>query len=62
MDLLFIKEFHETVVEAIREESPETARRIIIRLKERRALRASVDLPSFTGAPAMAIWRDPFDD
>jgi hypothetical protein len=28
---------------------PETARRIIDRLKQRRALRPSVDLPSLTG-------------
>src|SRR5262252_9680513 len=48
VDLRVVKEFHETVVEAIREESPETARRIVARLKERRALRASVDLPTFT--------------
>jgi hypothetical protein len=49
VDLRVVKEFHETVVEAIREESPETARRIITRLKERRALRPSVELPTLTG-------------
>jgi transposase-like protein len=49
VDLRVVKEFHETVVEAIREESPETARRIGARLKERRALRPSVDLPTLTG-------------
>jgi predicted RNA polymerase sigma factor len=49
VDLRVLKEFHETVVDAIREESPETARRIVARLKERRALRPSADLPSLTG-------------
>jgi DNA-binding transcriptional regulator YdaS (Cro superfamily) len=49
VDLRVVKEFHETVVEAIREESPETARRILARLKERRALRPSVELPTLTG-------------
>ena len=32
-----------------KEESPETARRIVARLKERRALRPSADLPSLSG-------------
>jgi hypothetical protein len=49
VDLRIVKEFQETVVETIREESPETARRIITRLKERRALRPSAELPSLTG-------------
>ena len=49
VDLKVVKEFHETVVEAIREESPDTARRIVARLKERRALRPSVELPTLTG-------------
>jgi hypothetical protein len=49
VDLRIVKEFHETVIEAIREESPETARRIVERLKARRALRPSVDLPTLTG-------------
>lgn len=51
VDLRIVKEFHETVVEAIREESPETARRIVTKLKERRALRSSIDLPTLTGGP-----------
>src|SRR5262247_1532539 len=51
VDLRVVKEFHDTVVEAIREEAPETARRIVARLKERRALRPSVDLPALTGGP-----------
>jgi hypothetical protein len=51
VDLRIVKEFHDTVVEAIREESPATARRIVARLKERRALRPSVDLPTVTGGP-----------
>jgi hypothetical protein len=46
VDLRVVKEFHETVVDAIREESPDTARRIVARLKERRALRPSAELPS----------------
>jgi DNA-binding transcriptional regulator YdaS (Cro superfamily) len=50
VDLRIVKEFHQTVVEAIREESPETARRIVARLKERRALWPSIDLPTLTGA------------
>jgi hypothetical protein len=49
VDLRILKEFHEIVVEAIRDESPETARRIVARLKERRALRPSIELPSLTG-------------
>ena len=49
VDLRVVKEFHETVVEAIREESPETAHRIVTRLKERRALRPSAELPTLTG-------------
>jgi hypothetical protein len=44
-----VKEFQETVIEAIQAESPETARRIIARLKERRALRSSADLPTLAG-------------
>jgi DNA-binding FadR family transcriptional regulator len=49
VDLRIVKEFHQTVVEAIREESPDTARRIVARLKERRALRPSVELPALMG-------------
>jgi predicted RNA polymerase sigma factor len=49
VDLRVVKEFQETVIEAIRGESPDTARRIVARLKERRALRPSVDLPNLRG-------------
>ena len=50
VDLRVVKEFHETVIETIREESPETALRIVTRLKARRALRPSADLlPTLTG-------------
>jgi hypothetical protein len=49
VDLRLLKEFREVVVDAIRQESPETARRIVARLKERRALRPSADLPILTG-------------
>lgn len=51
VDLRVVKEFHDTVVEAIRDESPETARRIVARLKERRALRPNVELPTLAGGP-----------
>ena len=51
VDLRVVKEFHHTVVQAIREESPETARRIVAKLKERRARRPSIDLPALTGGP-----------
>jgi hypothetical protein len=49
VDLRVVKEFQETVLDAIREESPDTARRIVARLKERRALRPSATLPSLSG-------------
>jgi uncharacterized protein (DUF2342 family) len=49
VDLRVVQEFQETVVDAIREESPETARRIVTRLKARRALRSSAELPAITG-------------
>jgi hypothetical protein len=52
VDMRVMKEFQETVVEVIREESPETAHRIVQRLKERRALRPSADLPTLTGGPS----------
>jgi hypothetical protein len=45
VDLRVVKEFQETVVDIIQQEEPETARRIIERLKERRALRPSASLP-----------------
>jgi transposase len=52
VDLRVLKEFQETVIEAIREESPATAHRIVARLKERRALRPSATLPSLSGGAA----------
>ena len=58
VDLRVVKEFQETVLDAIRQEWPETARRIVMRLKERRALRPTVELPTLTGG-LMALWRDP---
>ena len=48
VDLRAVREFSEAVVEAISEESPETARRITDRLKQRRALRPSAELPGLT--------------
>jgi DNA-binding Lrp family transcriptional regulator len=46
VDLRVVKEFQDTVVEIIRELEPEVARRIVDRLKARRALRPSADLPT----------------
>jgi DNA-binding FadR family transcriptional regulator len=43
VDLRVVKEFHETVVGAIREESPETARHIVSQLKETTAFRPSIE-------------------
>jgi len=54
VDLRLFKEFQETVVQAIQEESPDTARRIIARLKERRALRPSANLPDISGGATNA--------
>jgi hypothetical protein len=39
-----MREFQETVIEIIQTEAPETAHRLMGRLKERRALRPSADL------------------
>jgi hypothetical protein len=50
VDLRVVKDFQETVIESIREESPEVARRITTRLKERRALRPSAQLPTLDGS------------
>jgi DNA-binding Lrp family transcriptional regulator len=44
VDLQLMREFQETVIEIIQAEAPDTARRLIGRLKERRALRPSADL------------------
>ena len=46
IDLRAVRQLQQTVLQAIREEAPETANRIIRRLKELNALRRSVDLPS----------------
>jgi hypothetical protein len=45
IDLRVVKEFQETVVSVIRDESPDTAQRIVTKLKERRALRPHANLP-----------------
>jgi hypothetical protein len=55
VDFRVIREFQETVIKIIQEESPETARRILARLKERRALRPSVNLATFTGGAGDAL-------
>jgi hypothetical protein len=44
VDLHVMREFQETVIEIIQSEAPETARRLVARLQERRALRPSGDL------------------
>jgi hypothetical protein len=44
VDLHVMREFQETVIEIIQSEAPETARRIVTRLRERRALRPSAGL------------------
>ena len=49
IDLKVVREFQQSVVEVISEESPEVARRLVARLKERRALRASGALPALDG-------------
>lgn len=49
VDLRVVKEFQETVIDIIRQERPDTARRIVARLRERRALRPSADLPTLDG-------------
>jgi hypothetical protein len=49
VDLKVVREFQETVIHIIREEDPETGRRLIERLKERHALRPSGGLPTLDG-------------
>ncbi len=49
IDLKVVREFQQSVIEVISEESPEVARRVVARLKERRALRASGTLPALDG-------------
>jgi hypothetical protein len=51
IDLKVVREFQQVVLEAIGEESPATARRIVERLKQRRALRPTADLPILEGDP-----------
>ena len=49
IDLRVVREFQRSVVEAIAEESPDTARRIVAKLKVQRALRQSASLPTLDG-------------
>ncbi len=49
VDLKVVREFQRSVVEVIAEESPEVARRVVARLKARRALRATGTLPALDG-------------
>jgi hypothetical protein len=51
IDLKVVREFQQIVLDAIREESPATAQRIVERLKQRRALRPTADLPILNGDP-----------
>jgi hypothetical protein len=55
VDLRVMKEFQDTVIEAIREESPDTARRIVSRLKQRRALRSTAELPTLEDGGSDAL-------
>ena len=49
IDLKVVREFQQSVIEVISEESPDVARRVVARLKERRALRGSGTLPALDG-------------
>ena len=49
IDLKVVREFQHSVIEVMAEESPEVARRVVAKLKERRALRASGTLPALDG-------------
>jgi len=49
VDIELVREFRQTVTEAIAEESPETARRIVARLKAHRAQRRVVGLAALDG-------------
>lgn len=49
VDLRVVREFQRSVVETIAEEAPDVARRIVTRLKERRALRQSADVSTLDG-------------
>jgi hypothetical protein len=53
IDLKVVREFQRTVFEAIAEESPDTARRIVDRLKRQQALRQSVEIPALDGGRVM---------
>ena len=50
VDLKVVREFQEVVVATIREESPEAAGRIVMKLKERRALRSHTNWPVLGGS------------
>lgn len=49
IDLRVVREFQQSVTETIAEVDPRVARRIVAKLKERRALRASGTLPALDG-------------
>jgi hypothetical protein len=55
VDLTVVKDFQDVVIESIREESPEVARRIVLRLKERKTLRPSAQLPILDGSRGIDV-------
>jgi DNA-binding transcriptional regulator YdaS (Cro superfamily) len=55
IDLRVVREFQRTVFDAISEESPETARRIVAKLKEQQALRRSAELPTLDGGGSFDV-------
>ena len=55
IDLRVVWEFQSGVIEIISEEAPEVGRRIVARLKERRALRASGTLPPLDGQGGLDV-------
>jgi hypothetical protein len=55
IDLRVIRQFQRTVVEAIGEEAPHVARRIVDRLKAQRALRQSADWPTLDGRGGLDV-------
>jgi len=61
IDLRVVREFQRTVFQAISEESPETARRIVAKLKEQQELRRAQNYPR-SMAVGVSMWRDPLDE
>jgi hypothetical protein len=55
VDLQVVRAFQRTVMEAISEEAPQVARRIVERLKAQRALRQSTDWPTLDGRGGLHV-------